>query len=63
MTKQDCIAQLLVCADARILYQQAGHLPVREVEDGKDTGRVAHERRGDELHLVFEDVSVLVALS
>lgn len=63
MTKQDCLLQMLTSADARILLEQAGHKPVPEVADGRDTGRTSHRREGDELLLVFEDRTVLVSLS
>lgn len=52
------LAQVLTCADAKILLESTGHKPLEEVENGKGTGRVRHEVLSNGIRLFFEDGTV-----
>ncbi len=57
MPIQNLMVQLLVCADARIAMEAAGHRPKPEVRQGRDTGRVAHtwDEGDEEIVIHFAD--------
>ncbi len=57
---RDLCVQYMICADARISHEDAGHKPTPEKENGKDTGRIAHRVTKTGVVILFENEEVHV---